>query len=428
MKKLFSVLLLTTVFYSSLYSQTQTNEELKSLIKASFQYFPKIKEVENMEVSAVEKLSLTKLNKYSDINFNSSYSYVMPKISFPINGKEIQFAPVNNFNSSLGTSFNLFDFGKLKTAVEKDKLDIQTAKHNTLNAKHNLAYQVAVIYYSILYFHKAIAIQDSIIHFYQENKRFVENKLKNGEALALDVINLQATIDQEENKKIDLLSSLEKQQSLLEYTTGLKYTSNDNFNFDFEYSDMLTNDSLIYTNNPLFLIADDNILSAKKGLDLVKHSNNPAIALHAASGIRNGYVPNVNEVRFNYLGGVSLSIPLYSFGKVKQQMKLQESMIKQFVLSKNSLINEHKKDVEESLIDIKYNSEKIKHNQNQINAALKAQSVTSSRYQNGIATYLDIISAANNVQKARLDQLQNQLKLCLSKIELAKLIGYNYWN
>ena len=428
MKKLFSILFLTAAFYSSLYSQTKTNEELKSLINASFQYFPKIKEVENMEESAVEKLMLTKLNKYSDINFNTSYSYVMPRISFPINGKEIQFAPVNNFNSSLGTTFNLFDFGKLKTAVEKEKLDIQTAKHNTLNAKHNLAYQVAVIYYSILYFHKAVAVQDSIIHYYQENKRFVENKLKNGEALALDVINLQATIDQEENRKIDLLASLEKQQSLLEYTSGLESVSTDNFNFDFQYSGNLTNDSLIYGNNPLFLLADDNILIAKKGIDLIKHNNNPAIALHAASGIKNGYVPNVNEVRFNYLGAVSLSIPLYSFGRIKQQLKLQESVIKQFVISKNSLLNEHKKDVEESLIDIKYNSEKILHNQNQIDAALKAQSVTSSRYQNGIATYLDIISAANNVQKARLDQLQNQLKLCLSKIELAKLMGYEYWN
>lgn len=428
MKKLFSLLFWVFALNTSLYSQTKTNTELRDLIKLSFQYFPPIKEVENIEASAIEKLNLTKLNKYSDINFNSSYNYMMPKISFPINGKEIQFAPVNNFNASFGTMYNLFDFGKLKAAVQKDKLEIQTAKHNTLKTKHNLAYQVAVVYYSIIYFQKAIAIQDSVIRFYQENKRFVENKLKNGEALPLDVINLQATIDQEENKKIDLMASLEKQQSLLEYTTGLKSTSNDNFNFDIEYDPLSITDGLYYKTNPSFLIAEDNILTAKKGLDIIRRNNNPAIALHAASGIKNGYVPNVNEIRFNYLGGVSLSIPLYGFGKNKQQIRLQESIIKQFDLSKNSLLNEQKKDVDESLIDIKYNAEKIKHNQNQIDAALKAQSVTSSRYQHGVATYLDIISAANNVQKARLDQLQNALQLCLSKIELAKLLGYDYWN
>jgi len=44
-----------------------------------------------------------------------------------------------------------------------------------------------------------------------------------------------------------------------------------------------------------------------------------------------------------------------------------------------------------------------------------------------VATYVEIIAAALNTQKASLAQLQNEYQLCLSEIEFSKLMGDQFW-
>ncbi len=408
-------------------AQVKVNTELKGFINQSFTYFPKIKEVENTVKTAEEKLTLTELSKNPDIGFDASYAYVKPKIEIPLGGQNFQFAPVHNISTAVSGSYALYDFGRIKANVTKAKNDIQLAKHNTEFAKSQLANQVAVIYYNIVYLQKAISIQDSVIKFYEENKLLTENKLKNGDALKIDVMNLQTNIDAEENRKVDLKNSLDKQLNLLEYTTGLKKTDAKNFDFDVYYLNADEGTSLAQKNNPDFLLAEDKIKQAKQEVEIAKLTDKPMVGLHAATGYKNGYVPNVNELIFNYNAAVSFTIPIYNFGKTKQYIKLQESLVKQNELSENSLVSSYKKDIEQALTDINTNIERIRNTKSQLEAAKTAQQITASRYKNGVATNLDVTAAATNVQKAALTQLQYDYQLCLAKVELAKLIGYAYW-
>ena len=419
------ILIVCMLCASGVYSQLKINEELKTLINQSFDYFPKIKEAQNFVKTAEEKLSLTELNKTPDIGFNTSYNYIMPKIAFPINGKEIQFAPVNNINANINAGYTLLDFGRLKAGVEKAKADIQFSKDNVELVKLQLANQITVIYYNLVYFKKAIAIQDSIINYFKSNKQMAENKLKSGETIKIDVLNLQANIDMEENKKVDLLNNYNKQLNLLEYATGKK--SANGFDFDFKLDGSASGLSDAENNNPEFVLAKDKITLAQKDLEITKLNNKPKLSLNAATGIRNGYVPNVNEVRFNYLAGISFVVPIYGFGKTKQQIRVQETLVKQNELSKETLISNYKKDISQTLIDINSNVERIKNTESQIEATKMAQQISAARYTNGIATYLDVIAAATNVQKAEWSKLQYEYQLCMAKVELTRLMGVQFW-
>ena len=407
--------------------KAQINPELKDIITQSFGYFSKIKEAELGVKTSEEKLKLTSLSKTPDISFNSSYNFIMPKISFPINGKEIQFAPIHNLASSVGTNYTIYDFGRLKSAIEKSKTDILISKDNVDILKNQLANQVAVVYYNIVYLKQAISIQDSVTAYFRSNKQLAENKLKNGEGVKLDVLNLESNIDAEENKKIDLENQLQKQLILLDYTSGKSKINGVDFDFDVNG---LKDDSLMNIakkNNPEFSLTKNKILLSNNELNLIKLNNKPKVSLNAATGIRNGYMPEVNNLRFNYIAGVMISVPLYGFGKTNQQLQIQKSLVKQNELSEQSLEASYKKDIKQLLVDIQSNQEKIKHIEAQIVSAKSAQEITASRYQNGVATYLEIIAAALNTQKATLSKLQNEYQLCLSKIELSKLMGYQFW-
>jgi outer membrane protein TolC len=205
-----------------------------------------------------------------------------------------------------------------------------------------------------------------MILFYLAAKQLAENKFKNGEALNLDILSLQANIDAEKNNKIDLESGLKKQVNLLNYITGTEKIDGKDFDFEIEDINPEAGISIAEQNNPVFKIAGDQIIQSKSEINIIKLQNKPSIAVNAATGIKNGYVPDVNELRFNYMAGVSFNFPIYSFGKTKQQIKLQESYVKQNELSKISLASTYKKDIEQAKVDFYNNTEKIKNSYSQI--------------------------------------------------------------
>ncbi len=227
--------------------------------------------------------------------------------------------------------------------------------------------------------------------------------------------------------KTDLQNQLQKQITLLAYTTGNTSTAGVSFDFDLPLkspTDALTD---AQTNNLDFLLQNDRTKQAQSDIDITKAANKAFVDLHGSAGFKNGYVPAVDEDRFNYNGGVTLKIPIYDGSKTRKQVRLQESIVKQNELATQTLDSNYKRDIAQAYIDIQSNIERIKNTQAQIDDAVSAEQIAASRYQNGVGTNLDITNASNNVQRAELTRLQYQYQLCLAKVQLANLLGYKYW-
>jgi outer membrane protein len=433
MKKIF--LLFIVVFSTSGYlsAQIQINGELKDLINHAFGYFPNLKEAQNNVTAAEQNLELTKLNNLPTVAGNASYTYVQPKIVLPFpvgpNGKveDFQFAAVHDYGASINGTYTVLDFGRLKANIEKAKTELLYSKHNIDYNKSSLAYQVATTYYNIVFMKKAIEIQDSVIAFLNDNKHIIESKLKNGDAIKVDLLNIQAQVDIEINRKVDLQNSLQKQINLLEYETGDTVTKGALFDFDLtvkQPTDVLIDATV---NNPDFIIANDRIKRSKDELGITKLTNRPYLDVGANVGVKDNYVPNVNDPRFNYNAGVSLHVPIYSGGRTKQQIRLAETGVKQNELAVESLKNNYKRDISQALTDIQSNIDRIKNTEGQIEQNKVAQEITASRFKNGVATNLDLTNASTNLQRAELTRLQYEYQLCLAKVQLANLSGYQYW-
>lgn len=429
MKKIF-ITTLSVFFLSAAMAQVQANQELKALINQAFSYFPKVKEAENSIATAQEKLEIVQSNS-PEVDGIASYNFVQPKITLPlqVNGetKDFQFAPVHNFNANITGSYMLFDFGRLKANIVKAKTDLTYAQHNVAFVKAQLATQVATIYYNIIYLQKAMAIEDSVLAYLNENKAIIESKLRNGDAIKIDLLNIQASIDAEDNRKVDLKNSLQKQQNLLSYTTGNITSGGTAFDFDVQLKDGVAALTDAQTLNLEYVLAKDKLQQAQNELSLTKLGDKPSLNIGANAGVKNGYVPNVNEPRFNYGAGVTFRLPIYNGGKTQRQTKLAETVIKQNELSLKSLDNSFIKDIQQALTDVNSNLERIKNTAGQIEEAKAAQALSAVRYKNGVGTNLEITNASTNAERASFTRLQYEYQLCLAKIEVARLLGYQYW-
>jgi len=404
-------------------AQTTAPKELKSLAEASFNHFPKIKEAENLVEIASEKIKLVSLNKQPDVTADAGYTYIRPKIELPINGEKFQFAPLNNFTASFNGAYTLVDFGRLKSAIEQAKNELTYSEHNKANIQHQIAYQVANIYYYMVYLKKAVGIQDTILNALNENKKIIESQYKNGTALEIDLLSIQATIDAEENRKTDLTTLLNKQEILLEYATGISKTSGNEFDLNLN-TDAISNN---LASNPDIIMLQDKLQQAKQDISISQLKNKPVLGLRANVGSRNGYLPNISEMRLNYLAGVNFSVPIYNGGKIKQQIKLQEKLATQQSLLIESMNQTLQKDIKQTAADMFSAKERLKRTGSQITLAKSASTLANNKLIHGTGTHLEVTSANTNLQRALLNQLQLEFQVCSAQIEYARLTGVKYW-
>lgn len=416
----------------SIFAQTSAPTELKNIIQGSFDYFPKFKELQQLEAINAEKLVNIKTNQMPNVNGSIGYNYIDPvgQASFPVGPgvtKSLQFQPNNNYNFNIAANYVLYDFGRLKLSIDKSKEEIKNSQLNTENAKYQLASQVANIYYTLVYFKKAINIQDSIIFSFEQSKKLIQSRYNHGDALKVDLMNIQASIDNENNRKVDLQNAFNKQLNLLEYTTGKSNIGGVNFDFEYAINQIDKIIAQAEAQNIEMSIFKSKLVQNNFDANYNNSLRLPTLNAVASAGYRNGYQPDIDKLRLNYLAGVSLNVPIYLGGKLKSQSKLATLSTQQTQLAMNTFQHGLKKDIKQALIDIESNTEKLGNIKSQIESALAAVKLTQSLYNNGSATLVDISNATSNLQRSYLNQIQFEYQICISKIELAKISGEKYW-
>jgi outer membrane protein TolC len=406
------------------------NAELNTLIQESFSYQPKLQELNKASEIGEIRVDLAESGYLPVINGNASYSYIDPvgETSFPVSATEtrkIQFQPNNNYNVNIGLNQIIWDFGRTQAQIEKAKADLLISKQNTEVAKLQLATQVVNIYYSLIYLKKAIALQDSVITSYEKNRSLIENKLRQGDALKVDLSNINNTIHQEMNRKVDFQRQYDRQQALMQYTTG-KTAELTGSEFDFQIAPVVAEFSP--TLNPELMAADQRILASTADLKLAQRNRLPSLNLQASAGMRNGYQPNIDELRFNYLAGVTLSVPIFQGHRIRQNVSLARKSAELNEITKQNLNASLLRDWQAANADVRAYGQQIKNSDVQIESAQEAQRLTQVRYDRGVATSVDLVFATTNLQRSQLSQLQYQYQACLAKAELARIEGKKFWN
>ncbi len=433
MKKILSVLSLLLVAAATNAQQVQANTELQGIIRKGFVYFPKMKELEQVTRINEDKIGVMKSYLYPSVNGSASYNYLNPvgQASFPIGPSQtqtIQFQPYDNWNAGVSLNYVVLDFGRVGANIRKAKADLQLGQQNVSLLQNQLAAQISSVYYGLIYLKKAVTIQDSVIAFLEENKQLVESKFRHGDALKLDVLNIQAQIDIEENRKAELQSQLEKQLNLMAYAIGERYMPEGaEFDFNIKNTVGVNGLELAEEQHPEFKLAATRIQSAKADVQLARAQNMPLLSVLGSTGYRNGYQPAIQDLRFNYGAGAALSVPIFNGTRMYKQVNMARNAQHLNELAVVTLEDQFKKDIGQAVVEVKTNEDRLQYVQSQIDQTMMARTLAESRFRNGAGTNLELTTASTNVQRAYFTRLQYQYQLCLAQVELARLTGLLYY-
>ncbi len=406
---------------------------LKLLVGQSFQKYPKVGEMSDLVKMSEVKVNLGKAGYWPVAGANLSYNrlYPTPAIEIPMGStvQSFKVAPADNYNASVSLAQPILDL-RTPAAVNKAKSDLITSKDNLESFKIQLAYQVAQIYYSIIFLNKSLVVQKEQISLLQSTLQQIDVKVKNGDALTYDLVSTQVKYTNAENFYTDLVTQLNKQYNMLGMltgSTGTGYLSDTVVN---QSTFRITTDSLFtlaFQNNPELRIAGDKIQSA--GWDIVSANRlrMPLLNFQAGLGYKNGFMPEIDAVTFNYAVGVGLTIPIIPASRPGLQKQLATISLNSSKLALESQKVNLNKDLLNSLDDIQKNMKKLASADTLISQAQLAMDLAADRYKYGVITNLDLLTSITNYKDAQLSRLQYEYNLLLSRMELCRLSGIRWW-
>jgi outer membrane protein len=443
MKHIFFYISLFVCFFSEAFAQETTNETLNQLVRTAIDYAPRIKEQQQTVLMGDFRTKIQESALKPQISTEASITRIDPvaKAQFAFGGTptSLQFQPNMNYNVNIGGNYVIYDWGKQFANIERTRLETNLAKTGVEGLKTVYAYQVASLYYGIIYNLKAIEVQKGQLKLIDDNKINIENRVKRGDALDFDLVSGEVRYKNADSRLTDIQSQLERQYIYLSSLIGKDAHGMipEGTDFNLGTAELSVEGALnqAQTNNYDLKTLKDRDLIAASDVKIAQMSSLPNLAATAQVGVKNGYVPRINgeqpdfsdDFRLNSVVGVRLTIPVYTGHRGAYQTevaKLNREMLKYSVDVTNQAL---KRDLEAAQNDYNSAKSKLDLSESNVRQAQYALKLANVRYQNGVLTNIEIENAQTALRDTQFTQLQYQYQMALAKLEMNRLTGVKFW-
>ena len=384
--------------------------------------------------SSASKIAVNELRSsyFPQISLQAIYSNTEPvnRITIPGSGG-ISITPSNFYDIHFNISQSIFEFGQRRYSVKISEQSVKTASNNVFLARSDLAYQTVNTFYSILLARKTAEVIDEQINSLNKHLSYTRQLRATGSATDYDVYTVQVRIASATSNKIDALEMETQQEFLLSALTGLPFDSVKLIKGDITLPVVNYNtDSLIRLArecNPQIRAAKIAEQVASLETSLAKSQRWPTLGARFLPGFKNGYIPNLNRLKANYLLGVELNVPIFNGLRTLSQVNAAQERLK--AAQQNTLAIEIRieNSVNEAITKLKYGLEKLSTTEPSIKQAQDALTVASVKYKTGGSTILDLLDAQASLANARLMQIRAIYEIQIADFTLKEVTGEKIW-
>lgn len=402
--------------------------DLGYVVGRVIQSYPAIQKAMEAINIADHNINLAHSAYYPEISASATYSRVGPIPSFEVpNIGEIKLFPDNNYSASLSYHQNLYDFGRSATKVELAKENRKMAESGWNLTKQMLALNTIRLYYSLVYLQDAIVIREQQSADLNELVEYTRKKYNTGSSTDFDLLNTRVRLSANESMITELKSArtsrLSELSSLLDslLTDTSLFSKHLNVGQPVESKTELIDEAL--DNREEIRNAREKLAASRIRYRNVKTLNNPLLGAFASAGEKNGYVPEIDKIKFNYAAGITLNIPVYNGNREKENLAIAQSGIQaaqyDLDLAKRKITNE----VVENYSDMEASLDKINRYQMQAGLAEKAYDLAKVNYKAGAITNLDLLTAETSLSESRLLLLKARIDFTVTIYRLRASVG-----
>ncbi len=324
------------------------------------------------------------------------------------------YSVITQYGPTLNLSYMLFDFGKRAADKEATGYRLLAANLTQNRVLQDVAFQVEQAYYRVLGFEQlARATRESLKNF-QTALDAAQRRRESGLATVADVYRSETQVGQAQLVLSRNQGELSKARGLLAATVGLPV------NFPLQLQPMTAQLPVTEITQSM-----DDLLAAAKAHrpDLVAAEARARAAQATARAESRAGLPTLQFVsqygrliftnaltsQDTYSFGLNLNIPIFSGFGDTYRVRRREEEAKIAEAARDQIYTQTEQDVWQAYFDLQTAATSISSSENLVKSAGQSADAALARYQGGVGSLLDLITAQLDDTNAKVQRIQSYL-------------------
>lgn len=323
-------------------------------------------------------------------------------------------------------SWELDIFGRMRNAKQQARALVSQSHDYKQAVRTGLIANIANAYYTLLMLDKQLSISQQTEAAWQETVLATKALMRAGQSNEAAVSQMEAQLESVRTSILDLkeqINQTENSLSLLLAETPQKHERSENPAPVGEGWGGGIALSLL-RNRPDVRSAERQIEAAFYGINQARSAFYPQVSLSGSTGWTNSSgAMIVNPAKFLAQAIGSLTLPLFNRGQNIANLKIAKAQQEEAKLSFQQTLLNAGSEVNDALTAYQTATAKSAHYDRQVASLEKALSSTKLLMQHGNTTYLEVLTAQQNLLSAQLQQTANRFACSQSLITLYNALG-----
>jgi outer membrane protein, multidrug efflux system len=334
------------------------------------------------------------------------------------------------FNSSelfLNVNWEIDLWGKLRRATEAARANILSSEEARRSVILTLVTSVANAYINLRDFDKQLELTRQTADSYKESYDLFTLRFKYGIVSQIEVSQAKSQYEQAMANIPFFEKLIAQQENALSALLGRNPGSIDRGRTIDELMFPAVPAGLpsdILTNRPDIRQAEQDLIAANANIGVAKSLYFPSISLTGLFGWASNDLSDLFKGPAKmWSWAVPVTAPIFTAGAIAGQVKSAEAFQQQALFNYEKSIQEAFREVDDALVDQKRTKEQIEAEVRELEALREYVRLARLRYDNGYASYLEVLYAENSLYASELTHTQSQGALFQALVNVYKAMG-----
>ncbi|WP_320174519.1 efflux transporter outer membrane subunit [Maridesulfovibrio sp.] len=330
----------------------------------------------------------------------------------------------------LAASYELDLWGKIEAEAASGELDYLSSRENVNSAAMTVASEVVKRWLEIQLQRKKKAIYQKQLETNETYLELIELRFRNSLSTALDVFQQRETVARTKA----LIPPVESQEQLklheLAYLLGRPAGAIDVATADFPDLPNLPGLGIpldLLSMRPDVRAAGLNLQSSDWAVSAARADRLPSMTLSAEAMLSSAQLANIFSGWLTTLTS-SITGPIFDGYQRKAEVERTRAVVDERMLNYKDTVFTAFKEVQDSLVQEKWQHEYIEARKNQLEAAKLNLQEAGSRYLQGLEDYLPVLSALVSVHDLEINIAQDEADLLSYRVGLYRALGGTWTN
>lgn len=332
------------------------------------------------------------------------------------------------FEANADASWELDLWGRVRRTSEAGKASYFAREEDQRGAELSLASSVAIGYFAMLQFDQQLSVAERTLASRQATAELARARYREGQVSKLDVLQFESQVQDAQVQLAAIARFRSVQENALSVLVGLppgtlprglplaQQVAN------FNVPEGLPSDLL--SRRPDVRAAEEDLHAATARVGVAWGNRLPTVALTG----QYGYVSdNLNEVfqsqnNQNALF-VGIRVPLFTGGRLEGELNVAQAQVEQAQANYEQVVLRALQDVENALVAVRTTRDQVVAQAAQVATLTETLTLVQHRYENGLASYLEVLDAQRTLFAAELSLAQVQALELASGVQLYKALG-----